>query len=117
MIDVRTREQFERSVLSRLGGLGRRVRVYAAVDGLALLSLAIVIAIAVTFLVDRTLWLGRDMRSVQLFCALVVLGAAAWFWLIRPLRVPIGPQELALLVERQFPQLGSRLITAVEFAA
>ncbi len=117
MIDPRTREQFERSVLSRLRALGRRVRWYAAVDGLAILGLALVAAMAVTFLVDRTLWLERDMRVVQLVSVLALLAAAAWYWLVRPLRVPVGPQEIALLVERRFPELESRLITAVEFSA
>lgn len=117
MIDPRVREQFEASVVTRLRGLGRRVRWHVAVDGVALLAAVLLALIVVTFLIDRALWLGRDMRAVQLASVLGICGAAAWFWLIRPLRVAVSPQELALLVERRFPQLESRLITAVEFAA
>src|SRR5436853_3572616 len=117
MIEERTRQQFERSVLARLAALGRRVRWYALVDGAAPLALAMIIAMAATLMIDRSFWLGRDMRTVQLLTILGVLAALAWFFIIRPLRVPVGASELALLIEHHFPHLQSRLITAVEFAA
>ncbi len=116
MVNETVRQRFDERVLTRLRGLGRRLRLYAVLDGSAIVSLALLAAIAATFTVDRSLWLGRDMRVVQFVSLFLILAAIAWRALVRPLRVPIGHQELALLVEHHYPQLNSRLISAVEFA-
>jgi hypothetical protein len=48
----------------------------------------------------------------------MLAGAAcvAWRELLAPLLVPMGPEALALLVERHYSQLDDRLISAVQFA-
>lgn len=115
MVTSETRRRFESSVLPRLRRFGRRLRVYVAVDGAAVLTLAVVACIAGTFVIDRTLWLGRDMRTVQLVTLLIALAAITWRWMLRPLRTRLPDDELAILVEARYPQLGSRLVSAVEF--
>lgn len=115
MIGESTR-RFEQAIRPRLRALGRRLRLYALIDGLAVLCPAVIAAMAITFLVDRAFRLEWDMRLVQLATLLAALVMVAWRWVWSPLRVPVGDAELALLVERRFPQLSSRLISAVEFS-
>ena len=115
MIDKRTRQHFEQSVVPRLRALGLRLRAYLLLDGLAMMSLVVLAAILITLGVDYVLHLGWDMRLVQLLTLLTVIAGVLWQNVYRPLRKPIQPCQLAILVERQFPQLQSRLISAVEF--
>ncbi|GMV96370.1 MAG: hypothetical protein AMXMBFR83_07360 [Phycisphaerae bacterium] len=108
--------QFRHQVLPRLRALGRRLRLYALLDGLSVLCPAVLAAMFITLLVDRAFRLDWDMRLTQLATLLLALAAVAWRWVWTPLRVPVSDVELALLVERRFPELSSRLVSAVEFA-
>ena len=116
MVNESTKRQFDTSLVPRLRALGRRLRLYALLDGLAVLLPAVLAAILITLLLDRAFRLDHDLRVGQLLSGVILLGLIAWRWIWLPLRVPAGPTELALLVERRFPQLKSRLISAVEFA-
>jgi len=115
MIDKAVQQQFERNVLTRLRGLGRRLRLYIMIDGLAYLTLALIAAILITLFVDRIFKLNWDMRLVQLATLLIAIGIIAWQAILKPLYIPIRHEQLALLVERRFPQLQSSLISAVDF--
>jgi regulator of replication initiation timing len=108
--------EFERSVMAPLLQLGRRLRAYTLIGGVGAVMVFVLLAATGQLILDFTLRLPRDMRLTLLF--VIVLGAA-WvfykrFWL--PLRVPIGPRELAGLVERRHKGLGSTLVSAVQFA-
>ena len=107
----------DRGIVARLQALGRQLRLHLLVDGLAVVSLATVGAILITLLIDHTFWLARDMRVTQLATLLILLAVVAWRWVINPLRVKASMQDLALLVERRYPQMESALVTAVELAA
>lgn len=106
---------FNRGVMRRLQNLALRLRAYLAIDGLAVLLLALLAAVLVTFAVDRTFRLTWDMRLVQLLSLLVFLGGVAWWWLIRPLSRGVRPRDMAVLVEQRYPVLQNRLVSAVEF--
>ena len=106
---------FDRRVLSRLRGLGRRLRVYLLIDGVMWLCIALLGAVLVTLLMDRTFHLSRDMRAVQLASLLMVLFFIAWRRVLRTASLQMPLSALALLLERWHPQLQSRLITAIEF--
>lgn len=106
---------FERTVMRRLAGLGRRLRLYVLLDGLAALSVAIVLCLVVTLAIDYTTRLDWDMRLAQLVSLGTALAVLGW-WLLRPLGRTILPEQLAVLVERKFPRLSSTLISAVEFS-
>ena len=114
-LDTACRE-FERQVLRRLHRLAVRLRLYVLLDGLAMLSLAVLAAVAITFMADRGFQLTRDMRATQLTTLLLALAGLGWYGLVRPMRLGLPPAALALLVERRYPELRSRLISAVEFA-
>lgn len=115
MVLEETQRQFRSSVVPRLRRLGRRMRLYTLLEGLALLLPAVLAAILITLLVDRAFWLAWDMRLTQLLTLLLVLAFIAWRWVWRPLRVPLHDADLALLIERRYPTLESRLISAVQF--
>ncbi|MBP7936213.1 MAG: hypothetical protein KA354_16345 [Phycisphaerae bacterium] len=106
---------FDRGVLSHLRGLGRRLRLYLVIDGFMWLGVVLLGAVLLTLLMDRTFHLGRDMRTVQLASLSAVLILIVSRLVIHPMRVPIPLTGLALLLEQWYPQLQSRLITAVEF--
>ena len=115
MVNEATKRQFQTAITPRLRTLGRRLRLYTLLDGLSILFPAIILALLLTLLVDRAARLDRDLRTGQLLSGIVILGFIAWRRLWSPLRIPVGDSELALLVESKFPQLESRLISAVEF--
>ncbi|HSW47220.1 MAG TPA: hypothetical protein VLM89_16780 [Phycisphaerae bacterium] len=117
MIDAAVREQFDAQVLGRLRRLRRRLRLYLLLDGLAVLGPALLCAAAVTLLVDRTFKLDQGMRLGQLASLVGMLAVIGWRFILGPLTRPIGTLPLALLVERRWPDLRSRLISAVEFAS
>lgn len=117
MVNQATRQQFESAVIPRLRALGRRLRTYALLDGLAILFPAVIACILITLLIDRAFRLDWDMRLVQLSSLLAALTFIVWRWVWSPLRVPMTDTDLALLVERKHPQLRSRLISAVEFTS
>ena len=111
-----TRQQFDQAVHPRLRALGRRLRLYVLLDGLSVISAVGLACILITLSVDRLFHLDRDMRLVQLVVLLAVIASVAWWRVYRPLRVTVNCHHLAILVERRYPGLHSRLITAVEFA-
>jgi hypothetical protein len=108
------RQQFEATIARRLGSLGRRVRLYLLVDGLAVVSVAALAGVLITLGVDYFARLAWDMRVTQLASIAVALAALGWWFVIRPLRVPVRLEQLAVLVERKYPQLHSLLVTAVD---
>jgi hypothetical protein len=83
-------------------------------------SALVVAVLGVVFWISLGLdyWLepGRGARQALLFLAIAVVGAAfVWYLALRLLR-DFRSRSLALVLERRFPQLNDRLITAVEFA-
>ncbi len=116
MIDPVAREQFESQVKPKLDRLRRRLRLYLLLEGVSVLGMALIAAIAVTLLVDRAFKLDVDMRIAQLVTLSAALLTIAWRFIIDPLRVRASRSDLALLVERRHTDLRSRLISAVELA-
>lgn len=109
------RRQFETTVARRLASLGRRLRLHLLLDGMAVVSVAILLSVFITLGVDYFTRLDWDMRVTQLASILAALLALTWWYVIRPLQVPVSLDQLAVLVERKHPQLASLLVTAVDF--
>lgn len=107
---------FDARVLRRLRSLGRRLRLYVLLDGAAGGVVAACVLAVMTGLVDYTFRLGWDLRVGQWVSVAIILAAIIWRAILRPLHVAITPMRLAILVERKFPALSSRLVSAVEFA-
>ncbi len=102
-----------RRKLHRLGGLLRRRLLGEAGAWIVLTIVGLVLA---TLLLDLTLRLDRSQRIIVMGFAYVALAWVVWRQLLRPLAAPMGLADLALLVERAYPQLESRLISTVRFA-
>jgi hypothetical protein len=70
----------------------------------------------VLFHIDRWLVLTLEARAAA-WAVLGVALTAALIWLVlKPVLQPRSPEEVAVMVERRFPQLEERLLSAVEFA-
>jgi len=101
---------------SRLARLRRSIRFLFALDGGGRLVLAAAAFVAATFAVDWTFHLPAGARL-----ALLAAGLGLLLWILvrrilRPLAVPLTDDDLGILVERRFPGLNDRLISALQLA-
>lgn len=117
---------FRKSVLStsteevivseHLADLRGRVRFLTWVSGLCSLALVVFGGLLITGTLD---WCVHfDESGTRLVFALGLLCAAGWIaWkqLIGPLRLPLTGTFLAARVEKRFPDLKNRVVSAVEF--
>src|SRR5204862_8151586 len=85
-----------------------------AVDGLSRVILAIAAFAVVTFLLDWALILPSVVRLVLLVGGLAGFGFLAFKRIFYPMGVKISDDDLALFVERHFPELNDRLISAIQ---
>ena len=104
------------SVRGRLLALRRRVAAAMAVDGAARTAGALLAVVAVSFLLDRFFKLEAAARAVLLLLGLGALGWVVWRTLVRRLRHVPGEDPLAVAVERRFPKLGDRLLSALQLS-
>ena len=101
-------------VTARLSRLRGAIRRLFAVDGLSRIVLAMAAFVVVTFLLDWTLLLPSGVRLVILVAGLAGFGFLAFKRIFYPLGVKITDDDLALFVERHFPELNDRLISAIQ---
>lgn len=109
-------------LLDQFRGLRRRVRLLLALDGFALL---VVFAVAYVTFVPLLDWIVFRLAFEQLpgafrltLLSLAIL-AAAWILvrrILRPLAWKISDDDVAVLVERQNPQVKDRLLAAIQLA-
>src|SRR5262249_49379456 len=105
-----------------LDRLRLEIRQYVLWEGLALMVVVMGAAFWGSFLLDwgyfsiSKLELPREFRAFCLIAALAGLTAAAMLWIVFRLVRSFRARALALVLERRFPQLDDRLITAVEAA-
>jgi len=105
-----------KAIQARLAALRRALRAWLWLDGLAALCVAAVPLCVLSLAADHTFRMDRPQRALCLAVAAVVLGAAAWRRLLRPLSRRIHDDALGLAIERRHPELGQRLITALQLA-
>ncbi len=104
-------------VRRKLSALRRILRAHIVGRGLSWVVVALVGAVFVTLGIDRALDMDRAQRGLIVGLSLAGVGYVLWRFLLRPLRVPMDAEELALVLERHYPQLDDRLISALQFAA
>ena len=104
------------AVRRRLLALKAALRAHLVGKGLALVLIALVAGVFFSFAVDRKLDMERSQRAVILAAALAGVGYVLWRFLLRPLGVPMDPEELALVFEHHYPQLDDRLISTLQFS-
>jgi len=101
----------------KLRRLRRALRGRLLAEGVAWLVVVSVGMALVTLALDYVLRLERPQRILVMAGALVGVAWVVWRELIDPLCVAMGQGELALLVERHYPHLQSRLISAIQFGS
>ena len=92
------------------------LRLHLALGGLARVGAAAVAVAAGSWVLDWWLRMDFGPRGMLGTAALALIGAATWRNLLRPLSRRLDQAELALTLERAFPQFGDRLLTVVEAA-
>ena len=101
-------------VAARLGRLRGSIKQLFALDGFSRLVLALLALGAITFLADWGLDLPGFLRRILFLGG---LGLAGWIFFRRvltPLKVRISDDDLAIFVERNYPELNDRLISAIQ---
>jgi len=98
--------------------LGLRGRIYTALvlDGSARIAGALFGAVAVSFLLDRVFRLETAARAVLLLAGVGAVAFVVWRFLLRRLRRMPGEDPLAVAVEKRFPELKDRLISALQLS-
>ncbi|MBI1853370.1 MAG: hypothetical protein HYR85_23775 [Planctomycetes bacterium] len=97
----------------RLGGYLRRLD---ALKGGAAFVIASVSVAAASFLIDWFLVLPLVVRGLLLFGSITLLVTIVYRGLVRPLVGRRSEEQLALLVERRFPEMKDGLISSLQFA-
>jgi hypothetical protein len=104
------------SILQPFARLRARARAGIVIEALGILALAGGTFIALSFVLDRTFRLETGYRAALLIVFVAVVARTVYRRLLRPLRVRLTDDELALAVERRDPPLRQALISAVQFA-
>lgn len=105
-----------------LNELRSRIRSYVFWEGIASVTVIIGLIFWSTFLFDwlyfqfRYLELPKWFRATLLVAGIVLIAAGAFSWLVLRAYRGFRTKSLALVLERRFPELDDRLITAVEAA-
>ena len=110
------------ALTARLRGVAARLRRYVLIEGVAWVVGFLLLASLVQFTVDY--WsrgLRWSMRAAMLGFVLAAAAYVIWRRVLKPARRlsrrRLGLVEIANLLERRYPQLGSVLISATRFAA
>ena len=112
--------QLESNLIALLESLRHRVRRYVVWDSVLAIAVVVLAAFWIGLALDYgpVLLGGTEMPRLARLILLLILGALlagiVAKMLIGRLRRPLPDDSLALLVERHHPQLGGRLVTAVQ---
>ncbi len=105
-----------------LAHLKTRIRRYLLLEGTALVVVVLLATFWLTLGIDWAYFrlTGLELpiwfRDAVAVCSLLLAGTVALFWIGLRLVRRFRARALALVLERRFPEMGSRLITAVEAA-
>ena|GEM_PF-1509924 len=98
----------------KLDRLARMLRYYAALDGIAVLLLLIIVLFGVSFALDRFFEFPSVIRLLLLPILAGILACVVWQRIIRRCFTPIRDDQLASALEHFVPRLNGTLITAIE---
>ncbi len=96
-------------------GLRSRARLGIAIEGAAWIALAVACYVFVSYGADRLLRLEVGFRAFLLLACIVSIGLIVARRMLRPMRIELTDEELALAVERQDPGIRQSLISAMQF--
>jgi hypothetical protein len=107
-----------RLIHDRLHELARHESRQRLFWGFACTTLAVVVAVLVCLEIDwlYDLWFETP-QLLRWSLRLVLVGLTGWLgyhWMVRPQQTGLQPEDLAVWVEKQSPQFGHRLISALQ---
>jgi hypothetical protein len=106
--------QFPPIIVQKIWNLKRTLRIYAVLDGMITLFLAVIILLWFDLGLDRFFELSRWFRGLTLFLLSAGLSYLVWFQILRRCCTNIRNDQLATVFERFAPSLNESLLTAVE---
>lgn len=101
-------------LLDRIYAVIRRRRNLILLRGGAMVIIAVIAALAITFLSDTIFQLGNSARLFLLGAGGAIVAITFFLALIRPLLHTPSADVVARFIEEKHPQLEDRLVTAVE---
>ncbi len=104
------------SIRRKLKELRSSVSNALMLEGGGRVALALLGIVVVSFALDRFFKLEQSARGVLLLAFLGVLGYLVWRYLVKRAQGVPGEDPLAIAVERRFPELNDRLISALQLA-
>ncbi|MBL7139941.1 MAG: hypothetical protein ISS74_03445 [Planctomycetes bacterium] len=111
-----TRPEVPAAIRRRLASLRWSVAVWMATDAVAAFGVLLVIFVAASLLLDRTLRFDRPQRAAVLAIGAAAMGVLAWRRLVRPLGRRLSDDALARAVEARHGELGESLLAAVQLS-
>jgi hypothetical protein len=104
------------AIQATLGALRGRIRRYVWLRGLGVTTAVLGAAFWLSLATDWFFEPAPAVRGVLLALAVVATIGILWLLVLRRLAVPITHSNLAMLLERRFPQFGDSLLTTVDLA-
>lgn len=108
--------QLEPAIGSALAALRRRIRHYVWLEGIAAAVVWLGAAFWLSLAVDWLFEPSRTVRGLVLAAALSVLAVVLYRLVVRRAFVRLSDRNMAMLLERRFPQFRESLLTAVELS-
>ena len=102
-------------LIKQLQILSKRARGRLLAYGVFAVGAGGAVSLLTIIAIDWALWLPAPLR---LFVSLWFLLGFAWavlHWIVRPMRIQLGPDVIASKLERRFPHLEDRLSSTVNF--
>ncbi|MFH1228622.1 MAG: DUF4175 family protein [Planctomycetota bacterium] len=102
---------------NRLSGVRTRIRIIFLADGISQIVIYAAVLAALTFIIDWSMpELPKEVRLVFLATSVVILLSLIYRYIIYPLRVTISDDSLVIYLERKYPELKERLLSALQLA-
>ena len=103
-------------ITARLDRIRAAIRKLYLLDGAGRLLIAVGAFVLATFILDWFFILPPGVRVLFLIAGLAGFAWIAARRIARPMAVPISDDDLALFVERHYPDLNDRLISALQLS-
>ena len=103
-----------------LEDLRKKIRAYVLWQGLSLAAIWVAVSFWIALALDYgPVWFGlaempRTWRFMLLVFIVTVLGMVLYQWVFRRIYRQLSPANLAMLLERRFPELNDALATVVQ---
>ncbi len=111
-----TKTEIRPAIRATLDGLRRRIRRYVWLQGLGVAVAWLGAAFWLSLALDWFFEPSAGVRAAVLVATLAGLVTLFWLLVVRRATVPLSYSNLAMLLERRFPEFRDSLLTAVDLA-